>query len=177
VVELLYSRRAIMNLKMISTASLWSLQASSVSAGAGSYIMTVDGHAEMLWEAELTEGRNSVVSPPFLFEGWPFNLEIERYRGEPSYWGVFCGSRALKEGVPVPSSWKVERVGAFYTLSCPDHGWSANCDSTSSQEKNMVTDNWGRAKAVKVEEGVTKLKVQVVMTKLVAELTPIGKGG
>jgi hypothetical protein len=40
----------------------------------------------------------------------------------------------------------------------------------------MVTDNWGRAKAVKVEEGVTKLKVHVVMTKLVAELTPIGKG-
>jgi hypothetical protein len=161
---------------MIRTVFLWSLQASSYSAGAGSYNITIDGHAEMTWEADLTEGRNSVVSPPFLLEGWPFDLRIQRYKDEPGYWSVFCGSMALKEGVPVPSGWKVERVGAIYTLSCPDHGWSFDIDATSSEKMGMLRCGRGRSKAVKVEEGVTKLKVHVVMTKLVAELTPIGKG-
>jgi hypothetical protein len=139
--------------------------------GPGSYVITIDGPAKMVWEAELTEEGPGVCSPTFFFEGWPFHVFLGRKSDESGYWGVFLGCPLSSDCAPVPRGWKVQRVRADYTLSCPDHGWSNVTEkSLDDDDENLVDSDWGWAEAARLDEGVTKLKVHVEIKRLVADL-------
>jgi hypothetical protein len=147
---------------------LFCLQARSVTTESGSYVMTVCGHAEMTWEADLTEGKD-VCSPVFSLEDWPLYFHVGPTDGTPGHWGVYLGSDGLGKATHVPEGYELKRVRADCTLSCPDHGWSGEVHA-SNATMTLSTQSWGFHKAVEVQECVTKLKVRGVITKLVAEL-------
>jgi hypothetical protein len=145
---------------------LFYLQARSVTTKSGSYVLTICGHAEMTWEADVTEGKR-ICSPVFFLEDCPFHLDIQPAKGTPGHWGVFLGSKGLGK---VPEGYELKRVRADYTLSCPEHGWSIEVHA-SHKAINLSNQIWGVPEAAEVQEGVTKLKVRCVITKLVAELS------
>jgi hypothetical protein len=133
----------------------------------GKYIVTVGGHAEMKWEADI-DGEKCVKSPVFYFAGWPFCLIVEEGDDTPGEWAVHLESEGLGEATPVPDGWEVEWVRADFTLSCPDHRWSMDF-SSSDESVNLFRDPHG-ADGLTLRRGDRKLKVKVVMTKVVAKL-------
>jgi hypothetical protein len=149
---------------------LFYLQARSVINKSGSYVMTVCGHAEMTWEADIDGAPHTVQSPVFFLDDWPLYLLVEPAEGMPGHWGVFLGSKGLGKATHVPEAYELKHVRADYTLSCPDHGWSGALRA-SNETMNLTSAAHGFRKAVEVQEGVTKLKVRGVITKLVAELS------
>jgi hypothetical protein len=134
---------------------------------AKSLVVNVHGRSEVTWEADIA-GVTEVESGAFSFEGWLFALIVEKSSKAPERWSVYL-SECLRPSASVGKEWKLKQVRADYELSCPDHGW-ASVFSISDERMNLASGGYGAPEVARVEEGTTKLKVRLVMTKLEARL-------
>jgi hypothetical protein len=129
-------------------------------------VITALGHSKVFWEADIS-GVDNARSPPFYFKGWPFQLVLQRDEG--LRWGVFLGSLGLPH--PAPEGWTLRRVQARYTLAFPGL-WFKDYDV---ENMNLLEANYGTRGAILPVTGSARLKVQVIMKRLVAELEPAVK--
>lgn len=140
---------------------------------AGFRTLTISGYTEMTWEAVIW-GR-SMKSPPFHFEGCPFEivLDYEGVGSEEQYvWGIYV--RGLGVGLSHSYSWGLARLLADFTVRVPERGYAREYKISESTERtNLYIKGCGQASVFDVQTYPHTVEVQVVMTKMVAYLEPV----